>query len=184
MGERTGKGIDVKDRGTEDGESVASNQEYALDENKKLAIIALLSNGGSRRAAARYVGCAPSTITRAAARDPDFAAKMDQAEQRVEIEALRCLRSAYTKGRYWRAAAWMLERKNPLDFAPYDPLMHERRRVKELFHNMVQLLADGLPDSYYDFLISSAHEVMRELECTNDNPARLALPQPEIDYQI
>ena len=33
-----------------------------LDDKKKAKIIALLANGSSRRMAARYVGCAPSTI--------------------------------------------------------------------------------------------------------------------------
>jgi len=37
---------------------------YLLDESKRRVIIALVTNGSSRRVAARYVGCAPSTITR------------------------------------------------------------------------------------------------------------------------
>jgi IS30 family transposase len=42
-----------------------------LDETKRLKIIAIVSNGSSRRTAARYVGCSPSTITRTAARHPE-----------------------------------------------------------------------------------------------------------------
>ena len=46
----------------------------SLDEAKRRKIIALLANGSSRRVAARVVGCAHSTITRTAERDPEFAA--------------------------------------------------------------------------------------------------------------
>ena len=41
-----------------------------LDPTKRQRIAALLAVGCSRRVAARYVGCSPSTITRTAARDP------------------------------------------------------------------------------------------------------------------
>ena len=39
--------------------------------------------------AAKYVGCAASTITRTALRDPDFAEQLAAAEQSAEIDALR-----------------------------------------------------------------------------------------------
>ncbi len=53
-----------------------------LDETKRKTIIALLANGSSRRMAAGYVGCAPSTITRTAARDPEFAAQLARTSRR------------------------------------------------------------------------------------------------------
>ena len=43
-----------------------------LDEEKREIVLRLLANGNSRRVAARYAGCAPSTITRTAQRDEDF----------------------------------------------------------------------------------------------------------------
>jgi hypothetical protein len=43
-------------------------------------IVTLVANGLSRRAAAECVGCAPSTITRTAARDRQFALDPDRAE--------------------------------------------------------------------------------------------------------
>jgi hypothetical protein len=84
-----------------------------LDETKRRMIIALLMNGSSRRMAAGFVGCAPSTITRTAARDAEFAAQLARAEGNAETEALSLIRKAAHKERYWRAAAWLLERKNP-----------------------------------------------------------------------
>ncbi len=48
----------------------------ALDDIKRAAICALLTQGGSRRAAARYVGCAHNTIGNTAKRDDGFAAQI------------------------------------------------------------------------------------------------------------
>ena len=56
-----------------------------LDESNRRTIIALITNGSSRRVAARYVGCAHTTITRTAARDPEFAAQLARAEHSAEI---------------------------------------------------------------------------------------------------
>jgi len=42
-----------------------------LDAAKRQKILALVANGSSRRTAARYVGCEPSTIGRTAMRDPE-----------------------------------------------------------------------------------------------------------------
>jgi hypothetical protein len=84
-----------------------------LDEERRRMIIALLANGSSRRAAAAMVGCAPSTITRAAARDRQFARQLVEAERNVEVEALRRVREASKHPRHWRAAAWMLGRREP-----------------------------------------------------------------------
>ena len=73
-----------------------------LDLAKRQKIIALLSNGSSRRMAAKYVGCSPSTIARTAAADPIFADQLAAAESSSEVDALRALRAAYRKDRYWR----------------------------------------------------------------------------------
>ncbi len=73
-----------------------------LDEKKRAKIIALLANGSSRRMAARYVGCAASTIIRTADRDPEFAEQMAAAELNAEVDALRAVRAASRKDRHRR----------------------------------------------------------------------------------
>jgi IS30 family transposase len=45
------------------GQPKRSRVRNVLDEGKRMKIVALLSNGSSRRTAARIVGCAPSTVT-------------------------------------------------------------------------------------------------------------------------
>jgi DNA invertase Pin-like site-specific DNA recombinase len=52
-----------------------------LDEAKRWQVVALITAGFSRRMAAREVGCAGSTITRTAARDPEFARQLAEAEE-------------------------------------------------------------------------------------------------------
>jgi hypothetical protein len=93
-----------------------------LDNQKRWQVITLIANGSSRRVAADYVDCSPATITRTADRDPDFAAQLARAEQNLEIDLLRSLRAAAQKERYWRAAAWLLERKNREDFTIPTPI--------------------------------------------------------------
>ena len=78
---------------------------YVLDESKRHTIVALVTNGSSRRVAARYVGCAASTITRTAARDPEFAAQLARAEEIAEINLLRSIQAAAKKKRHWTTTA-------------------------------------------------------------------------------
>ena len=89
----------------------------ALDEAKRRLVLALLTNGFSRRMAARYVGCAHSTIAQTAARDPAFATDLAQAEHGVDVEMLAAVRRAAKQDRHWRAAAWLLERRNRQEFS-------------------------------------------------------------------
>jgi hypothetical protein len=92
-----------------------------LNEIKKSEILAILSVGCSRRVAAAYVGCARRTIHNTATRDKDFAGKLRRADHHAEINCLRNIQQAAKKEQYWRAAAWVLEHRNPTDFGPRHP---------------------------------------------------------------
>jgi hypothetical protein len=117
-----------------------------LDENKRKKIIALLANGSSRRVAAKYVGCSPSTITRTAAADPDFAEQLNTAEHSAEIDAIRSIRAASRKDCYWRAAAWILERKNPEDFALRPPTLFSGEEVFQMMSLIIDILHQDIPE--------------------------------------
>ncbi len=93
------------------------NRPFALDEGKKREIVAILSMGCSRRAAAKYVGCAPATIVNTARREPEFAAQLEQAESKAEIGLMKNIHKAAGREQYWRAAAWALEHKYPDQYA-------------------------------------------------------------------
>lgn len=116
-----------------------------LDEAKRHDVLVLLANGNSRRAAAGYVGCAAGTISRTAARDPEFAKQLARAEQRAEIECVRFLRLVGGKEKYWRAAAWFLERRNPDEFAPRRPARFTGRQVIKMLATIMNRMYEGLP---------------------------------------
>jgi hypothetical protein len=136
-----------------------------LDDKKKAKIIALLANGSSRRMAAQYVGCAPSTITRTAARDPRFREQLAAAEQTADIDALRALRVAARRPRYWRAAAWLLERRNPKDFAPRKPETYTVGEFASFVASIVEGISENMPEENYQRIIrelDQLHEMTKE----------------------
>ena len=122
---------------------------YVLDEPKRRLIVALVANGSSRRVAAHFVGCAPSTITRTAARDPDFAQQMAHAEQTAEIGLLRSVQKASRMPKHWRAAAWLLERRNPEDFAVRPPNIVTEQQAADAIHQIIQTLDQDLPEENF-----------------------------------
>jgi hypothetical protein len=84
-----------------------------LDESKKKTIIAILSVGCTRAAAASYVNCNPKTISNTAKRDPYFAEQLTHVELAVEAAHLANILKAAKEKRHWRASAWALERIFP-----------------------------------------------------------------------
>jgi len=117
-----------------------------LTEEKRNAIVAILSVGCPRYVAARYVGCSPTTIARTAARDPQFAARLRQAQASVELAFLRRIGKAADKEQYWRAAAWALERMFPQRYARRDPRdTFDARQVQAALEVLAELLCECLP---------------------------------------
>ena len=71
-----------------------------LDQVKRGQICAILAVGSTRTVAARYVGCAVSTIRATAIRDPEFLAQLQHAESRHEVGHLQAIQAAATSGKY------------------------------------------------------------------------------------
>ncbi len=143
----------------------AGGRPPALDEEKRRTIIALLANGSSSRMAAGYVGCSPATLMRTMDRDPDFAAAVARAERSTEIEALRRIKAASQESRYWRAAAWLLERRNPQEFADRPPKALTEEQIARMFRLMADPFVVKMPDK--DFF-----EAMERLESLMDEGAK------------
>ncbi len=88
-----------------------------LDAYKQREICAIIAVGGSQKVAAHYVGCTVLALQAAAAADKDFKQQLKKAQSRHEISSLKDIQSAAKKPQYWRAAAWVLERRYPQRYA-------------------------------------------------------------------
>ena len=88
-----------------------------LDEAKKRDIIAIITVGCTRYTAARYVGCRPADIAWEIRCDKNFAQQIAKSEEAAELYYMQQIKSAAKKEQYWRAAAWVLERRNPNRYA-------------------------------------------------------------------
>jgi len=155
-----------------------------LDDKKRTTIIALLANGFSRRMAAQYVGCASSTITRTAARDPDFRDQLAAAEFNADVGALRALRVAARKPRYWRAAAWLLERRNPNDLAPRKPETYTTDEFARCIAWAMEGVGQDLPEENYQRLLKNLDrlEKMTKEEVQAERAAPFKLPDLEKEW--
>jgi IS30 family transposase len=96
-----------------------SGRPRILDDAKRQQICTLVAAGCGIDGAARHIGCVPNTIHREARRNPQFGDALRQALQTSELNPLNAVRDA--AARHWRAAAWLLERTNPKQFARQDP---------------------------------------------------------------
>lgn len=127
----------------------ATGRRPVLDEIKKREILAILSVGCSRRRAARYVGCAASTIRRTALRDPAFDERLRRTQCRTEVAYLKNIQAAAAKAQYWRAAAWALERLNPTDFAPRRPDVITVDQIEQLLAGFAEIIVREVPVAKY-----------------------------------
>ena len=116
-----------------------------LDEIKRREVLAILAMGSSRQAAAKYVGCAAGTIRVAAQRDPSFAEQLQHAEQQAELNYLSNIRDAAKKPQYWRAAAWVLERRKPGDFASRKAGVMTVEQARQVLEHFAQIVVEEVP---------------------------------------
>jgi len=130
-----------------------------LDEFRKREILAILSVGCSRRTAARYVGCSPSTIRRTAERDPEFAEALRKAETKAQILFMKNIAAAARKEQYWRAAAWALERLNPEDYGPRSPQAVTLEQIRALISEFARIIVEEVP------IASHRKRILKRLDC-------------------
>jgi hypothetical protein len=117
-----------------------------LDEVKQREICAILSVGCSRAIAARYVGCHVQTIRNTALRDESFGLALEKAETKDEIAHLANINKAAKEGRYWRAAAWALERKYPDRYGQRDPHMFTIDQVSQVLAQFADVILEEVPE--------------------------------------
>ena len=143
----------------------------ALDDDKKAMVIVLVGQGASRREAASLVKCHHTTIGRTAARDGAFGAKLAQVESAAHLEAGDMIRRAASDPKYWRAAAWMLERRNPEDYARRDPTTFTADQVTTLLASFCNEARSLVPQEKAADLERLFEDVLDEIE-TKSGPAK------------
>jgi hypothetical protein len=159
--------------------SLTSTPFSILDENKRRTIVSLVTNGSSRRVAARFVGCAPSTITRTVARFPEFAERLIRAEQAAEVTLLKRVQTAAEQDKYWRAAAWLLERRNPEDFAARPPRSFTTDQVAQILGQLVEVLRNELPAETCRHALEKLDGLLAEFEMVEEKVAGDKRPKEE-----
>ena len=93
------------------------------DEETRKQALAILSVGGSRRDACRFLGIADGTFGRELKRDKGFRSAVIEAEGAIKITCLTTVKRA--AGKDWKAAAWYLEKRFPAQFGKYAPRLGE-----------------------------------------------------------
>ena len=93
--------------------------------------------------AARHVQCDPSTITRTAARDADFAANWRR--QAGATKALRLIDRATDQEKILCRAAWLL-RRNPEEFARRPPDTFTAEQVADVLAGFLRAVLPIVPD--------------------------------------
>jgi len=126
-----------------------SGRKSVLDGYKRREILAILGVGCSRRVAAEYVGCAISTIQNTADRDRNFAEKLRQKEHGSEIGYMENIRNAARTERYWRAAAWALERLHPDKYGRRGPDVITVDEIKSLLAQFAEIIVEEIPVAEY-----------------------------------
>jgi hypothetical protein len=144
---------------------------YVLDEGKRREILAILSVGCSQTLAARYVGCAPSTIRREAVRDPKFAERLQQAKCNAELSLVKHIRAAAKKEQYWRAAAWALERGFPDKYARRGPDVITADQLAQILAEIAESIVNRVPiPEYRKNIVKDIESAMRSLGYTVQKP--------------
>ena len=117
-----------------------------LTPKQKNEALAVLSVGCSRAAAARCVRCSPLLLRREMMEHPQFAEQVAKAEEGIEVFCLSNLRKAAQKEQYWRAAAWMLERRLPDRYGTKKAQTLTAEHVQKFMAACMQVIAEELPD--------------------------------------
>jgi hypothetical protein len=149
----------------------------SLDADRRKQIISVLATGGSTATAAALVGCCTRTIYNTAQREPEFKDQMRAARAHDEIKLLRCIDRAAEDPRYWRAAAWKLERLHPERYARRDIKQITVPLVNEFLRSMLtDIVLPMIPDKEEQLKLADCFDQRKnEFLADHDNVVELAL---------
>jgi hypothetical protein len=144
----------------------------ALDLCKRAEIASLARLGCSRRMCAELVGCHHATIARTAARHPEFARQLADAEGAVDIAALERIQKAGEENKNWRAAAWVLERRHPEEFGRHTPHTINGDQVMKLLARIFDFTIPVVPEDKVKEFLREFNLAMRDVEAETRQPSR------------
>lgn len=107
-------------------------------------VLAILSAGCSRAAAARCVRSTPYRLRREIVENAKFAEQVAKAEEGIELFYISRIRGASMKD--WRAAAWVLERRLPDRYGSKKPENLTVEKVQKFMTSCLQIIAEELPE--------------------------------------
>ena len=117
-----------------------------LTPKQQSEVLAILSVGCTRAAAARCIRCTPYILRQTMSDRPQFAEQVAKAEEGIEVFCLSHLRKAAQKEQYWRAAAWILERRLPDRYGVKKAKTLTAEHVQKFMATCMQIIAEELPD--------------------------------------
>lgn len=163
---------------------------HFLDDAKRREICALVAYGCTLQSAAKHVGCSRGTVHREACRNPEFAEQLRCAERDAHLRPVSTLRQAACDN--WRAAAWLLERTCPEEYARKPANLVRIETVQEMVARFLDVIEAELSNSPENQArcarltqaIEETCETVATVARTNRHPARLrrvideSLPAP------
>jgi hypothetical protein len=137
-----------------------------LDETKLGEICALISAGCGLEWAARYVGCAASTIRREARRNRQFRDRLRRASMEAEIAPLRAVRRAAET--HWRAGVWYLKQLHAQRATTIDVRYLKSQKLNEFANEVHHMLRSTIGD--VDVLRNVLHRLQALVDKANSKP--------------
>ena len=135
-----------------------------LTQKQKDEIVAIVTVGCSRKIAARYIGCTQDFIRRTAKKDPKFAESLQRADLQAEITSMKSVNAAARQERYWKAATWILERKNPEDYRLRPPGTFTPEQLKFIMERLSEIIAEEVKSpAYRKRILARLDELMKKL---------------------
>jgi hypothetical protein len=138
-----------------------------LDDAKRREICALLSAGLEFHETARYVGCTPRTIRREISRNAVFRREVHDALLVARVAPEKLLRQA--AGRNWRAAAWLLERTDPVAYSRRAPAGCSLEDLDAILRWLIEIALTAVEedlarrDDLFDRMWAAAEDVKNQV---------------------
>lgn len=134
-------------------------------------VVAVLMAGADLPSAADYVRCPLQEIYDTAAAKPAFQTRLDQAAPNFELAQLGNITKAALREQYWRAAAWLLERKFPSRYAKSDPKALAPGKVRALIDAMAVAVLAEVPDAEQRTnILNRLKDLLAKVEASEQKP--------------